>query len=284
MTDVNSVNIDSVINSSIEIETKKIDNELGLNSKVKAITNKKVPIAINLYSSLYHSLAFVSLVKQIEKENISIEAISSQGFGSLLAALYAKEKSASYVEWKLFNLLKQLKEKKIYSQHWYELLKDFISNEFKTMKVEQLKVRLLIPEYLNNNLVIHENKRVADVLNRALSIQKENNFYHQPTFYQSHFDKHSIENAFMISFLPEKVTFKNLSGYDWGVVTRYLGFVLNNTESINILKTSSTEALDELTSISDINSMYFGSIKEYVQSMKTQITKWQEENTESFNN
>lgn len=279
------VNVEMSTDISANVEIDKTQNtsygpSIETAPKIKTKPRSAV-ISLTLYTSMYQSLAFLDLIKKLEKNSINISMISSQGFGSVLAALYAKEKSTSYLEWKLFDLLKRLKGKKIYSKDWSQTINSFISAEFKGLKVNQLKILLLIPEFNGSSLVMNKSEKVSSVLKRAISLKEKSSFMTHPRLYHNDFTKMGADISLMLGFLPQFINFKNLDGYEWGVYTRYLGQVLKSENEVEILRTSKKVELDSLQPLSDINELYSVDLDLYIQTIIERHKQWQEENTNS---
>jgi len=286
-TDLIGVDLDNMGADTVEIDRSK-NVGYGPKQSVGDVTGptKRIPvISLTLYSSIYHSLAILDLIKQLDKKNIKISMISSQGFGSVVAALYAKEKSTSYLEWKLFALLKKLKGQAVYSKVWNRTLGAFIEKEFNNLKVSQLKILFLTPENNNNNkLFLSLTDKVSSVLKRTLNIKSDSNFLSKPKLYSSNLKKLGADLSYSLSFLPARINFNNITGFEWGIYTKYLGFVMSNPEDIRVFRSEKSAPLDQLNSLSDINKLYSSFFEEYTSAIIKDIEQWQEEFTSSSNN
>jgi hypothetical protein len=282
--DITSVSLNTDINESVEIN-KNSKSDYGPSKDVSSEgeqKSRKAIVSLTLYSSIYHSLPFIELIKGIEKKNIHISMISSQGFGSILAALYAKEKSSSYLEWKLFDLLSKLKNEKPYSNKWKNSLNGFVEKEFGKLKVNQLKLLLQVPELIDGKIQLGSNSYVTDVIKTALNLSNKNNFFNKPKNYIEEVDLVGPDLSFNISFIPKSVQFKALSGLEWGIYTRYLGLVMKNDSNIFVMRSDSSGEIDEIKPLTDITKDYSKQIHEYVQMLELKIKDWQEESTTSL--
>jgi hypothetical protein len=282
--DITSVSLNTDDKETLEID-KNSQSDYGPSKEV--ISNeeekkRKAIVSLTLYSSIYHSLPFIEFIKQIEKKNLNISMISSQGFGSVLAALYAKEKSSSYLEWKLFDLLKRIKNLKPYTSEWKEILSVFIKEEFGVLKVSQLKLLLLIPQLVDGKVSLVQNSSVVEVLNSSLNLSNKHNFFYKPKNYIEEVELVGPDLSFSISFIPKVVQFKTLNGLEWGIYTRYLGHVMKSDSSIYVMRSERSSEIDNLEPLSDITKDYAKQINEYVQVLEQKIKEWQEESTTSL--
>ncbi len=261
------------------------NNSFGKSEDVDKMLKEESPkIALTIYSSIYHSLAFLPLIKELEKKKIKLNYVSSQGFGALIAALYAKEASASYLEWKLFDLMKKLRGKKVYSEEWNSTIVNFTQKEFKESKLDQLKVKLLIPEIENRKIVLNEQEKVVDAIRKTIDFKNEKNYFNVPDTYLGAIDRVGVDLNLSCIFIPEQVKFNKIDGYNWGVITKYLGMVMRPLDGIYQLKTTESVELDAEVPLSDLNRFYQDSINNFTQEVSRSIGKWKEENTNHLNN
>ena len=86
-------------------------------------------VAIDLFPALYHSLGYVSTFQELEKQKLKAHIISSSGFTSIIAALYAKYGASNMVEWKTFELYHKLGTTKVYSEKWSVLIEEYLKNK-----------------------------------------------------------------------------------------------------------------------------------------------------------
>lgn len=279
VTEVSTVSLESNRNDSIVIE-KGEDSTALIEEEAKV---KYPKISLSIYSSVYHSLAMVEFFKELEKRKIKINTISSQAFGSVIAALYAKEGSVSSVEWSLFKLLKNLKSEVPYSKKWKDKVNKFIDSEFKSTMSHKMKIKLILPLIDENGQVeFIGNGRIETLLKRQINLAEENHFYRRPQNYHYRIEKFGVDLNLGMSFLPERPRISNIVGYNYGVATKHLGVVLSSKEDISIIKTSSSKELDNLLSLSDISMMYGKGIIQYVDEMEVKIKNWQEDSSASF--
>ena len=270
---------------AIKIKKSNLDSnpENGETEKISKNIKEKPTISLSLYSSLYHSLALLNLLKSIEQEEIKISMISSHGFGSLVVALYAKERSISSVEWSLFKLLKELKDEKMYTPSWRDKVDRFIDDEFKNLRLDQLKVKLVLPQVVAGDKIDFITKgNIASILKRNLLLTAADNFLQKPDIYHYTIERFGIDINLAVSFIPETPSFEHLNGHSYGVITRLLGLVMNSQEDITLIKTTKNLSLDKIYPLADINDSYQDGVNIYVKQISQIYTKWQEDSSSGF--
>lgn len=287
-TDLNSVEISNSPAELIEINKDELFAYGPGRSEgnVQKISNKqrKSIISLVMYTSVYQSLAFLHLIKEIEGRDVRISLVSSQGFGVVIAALYAKEQSASYLEWKLFELFELLKESQVYSKDWQKTINEFSENEFGQLKVNQLKLLLVVPKIVEGKLILIKDEKVVDVIKHSINLRDESHFIVNPRLYHGEFKDFGVDLAFAVSFLPEVIKFDLMNGFEWGLYTRYLGKITQGETSISILHSNKSAPLDQVLPMVEISKRYRRDILEYLKLFDTKVLRWQEESSLHLNN
>lgn len=282
---IESIPVSSVdFESHDEIVIQKSEQELNESVNIENENKQKEPvISLTLYSSLYHSLAILDLLKKIEQEKIQLTYVSSQGFGALIMALYAKNSSVSNVEWSLFKLIKILKGEKIYASGWRNKINGFIDEEFGDLTFEQLKIKLIIPHLVGENKMdFISDGVVAKVLKNNLLLASFDSFFQKPKLYHTVLKRFGIDLSLAVSFIPNAPSFINLNGYNYGLITRFFGLVLSIPEDIIRIGTSETFAMDQLYPLTDINEAYKKDVSEYIKQITQMYKSWKEDSSAGF--
>lgn len=280
--DLDTVDVSSGTGNDLKINEKNSSGygpSIEIDEESRAIKKAREPIvAVVNFSTLYHSLGLVSELKKIESENIKVSVISSYGFGGVIAALYAKERSVSYVEWKLFSLSKKLSSHKIYSEEWTQELTVFLKDEFKDLKTNQLAIQLIVPTLSLGEVVYEQQVGVASVLIESLLMQKENSFFRSPQNFDLKLERDfSLDFIYKTSYLPVTPTITKLNSLQYGLYTSYLGKLLAQPEQFGLLKAPVKQEIDEISLISELENLYEALIDERTQKFKSKIEKWKEE-------
>jgi hypothetical protein len=156
----------------IETNTEStVEKEVTDNVYKKKI--KTSQINLHLGPGLYNTFSYVGFLKGLEKNRIKVTSISGMEMGALMAALYAKHKKSSLVEWELFKLLQGMgAETKVYSEKWRNSLKNLIQSNFARIDFNQLDIELKIPVWEKNHFVWVEEGSVEAALIQSLHLNQ----------------------------------------------------------------------------------------------------------------
>lgn len=201
-------------------------------------SNQKV-IGLFLREGLYLTHGYLSLYRYLEKKKIKPAIQACLGYSCVITSLYAKYGNASQVEWKTFALWKKLKNQKIYSSSWKETLLDFLEQEFKGQRIEEM--RGINVYYLWNN---EKNKLFSlsqgDLLwalkhSVVVDANEEWESSVAGNYIASANDLKSFGADLVIdaSITPSKQLFLNDSGYLIGLYGRLLTLQRRNISTVN---------------------------------------------------
>lgn len=271
-------------NDSLQIDIKNKNGDTNPDEIDPANKIKDPVIVFNLYSTLYHSQAAIYELKSLEQKDINISVISGYGFGGLIAALYAKEKSVSYIEWKLFALTKKLAEEKAYSNGWLEIINNFIQEEFGDKKADQLKIRFAVPEVVNGVVRIDYQSKVTTLIKKSLKLINKTSYYRNGQDFDYELRKYfSVDLIYKAAYLPVTPTLTQLPSLEYGIYTRYLGGLLSRPDDFGLLKAPVKQEIDEIGHINELDDLYRELIDERTQAFEEKIQKWREASTQSLN-
>ena len=141
--------ISVVEESQVEIH----DTELATSTtepEVKAYKQTKTSIALIFGPGLNRTVGYSTFLKALKKQNIEVEMVSGTGMGAIVAAHFASGKTPQKLEWLFFKFFNETRGKKPYSNSWKKSLAEVFLKEFKNVKVENLKIPLVIPVYQKN--------------------------------------------------------------------------------------------------------------------------------------
>ena len=277
---VSTVNLNSPKKEEIIIEKNNFD---PISSVFENEKEKEAKISLTLYSSIYHSLASIELIKELEKKEVTFSLVSSQDFGALIVALYAKSKSISHVEWSLFKLLKNLSREKPYSKNWINIVNTFIDSEFKNLEMKDLSPKLVIVEYDDEKSIQMQTEGVVStLLKRSIDIENKKNYLAQPLIYHHRMERLGGDLNLGISFIPNNPSFDKINGYTYGVITHHLGVVLNEKDDITLFRTEKNLSLDKISPISDIIHLYKKEIESFVEVIIERKKNWQDDSSSRF--
>lgn len=250
--------------------------------QLENLGSREPVIGISIYSTLYNSLSFIHLLKVIEEKEINVSIISANGFSAVLAALYAKEKSASYVEWKIFEMRKGLVGFTPFSTQWRAFLKKFLIKEFKNVQLQQMKALLLVPIINKGSVELKSTGLVSDVLIRSLNLLDETNFIRKASVYTEQLRDFSTDVSIEYYSLSTRPKLSSLEGLNYGLYTKYVGELLNDSE-LDRVSSITQLGLDDFLPLSDIIKNFEDGNNQLIEKLVDKINQWKQENTPSSN-
>ncbi len=279
----NTINLNREGTENVDISINKSDPKY--NEKLEKERREKKKISLTLLPSIYHSLAIIDLLRRIEKEDIEIASLHSFGFGSLILSLYAKEKSASYLEWKLFSLVKSIKGQRPYGPEWKNNLMSFANEEFKNLKISELQIQISplvrnIKELYNQN----KNMKVVEFLDKSLDLENEKGFFNSKLDYIEERNDHL---KYTVAYIGEPVQVTKLNGLHFGIFTQYLGRLMQSTfteDGIYVLRAKAQVALDEVSSTSELTNYFNDKNTEMMNTIIGDYTNDQEDQESNYYN
>jgi hypothetical protein len=172
--------VDIVDSPAVDVQSKPIIETNTETSVEKEVTDnvykkksKTSQISLHLGPGLYNTFSYVGFLKGLEKNRIKVTSISGLEMGALMAALYAKHKKSSLVEWELFKLLQGMgAETKVYSEKWRSSLKNLIQSNFARVDFNQLDIELKIPVWEKNHFIWLEEGNVEAALMQSLHLNQ----------------------------------------------------------------------------------------------------------------
>ena len=250
--EMSTINFDKKTKKSISISEKhgvygpvgsEAVEELSPNEKKNTIT------AVKLMPALYNSFLYVQILKKLEKENIVIDVIESNGFTALIAALYADSESMTDFEWKIFKLYKSLDGQETFSGSWQDKVLDFTKKEFKKKKLFQLKKLLLIPRVSKNELYYNHDLKVSEAMALEIQNRTRKSFYINPTLNEENFKKVSqCDYCFYLSVNSARIKLENYANDQLSIFSKITGLIYKNESKIYIMK-DIKENMDKLNGL-----------------------------------
>lgn len=255
--------------SEISIDSQN-DEVVATKDEVEEVESKSLKTSITIYSSLYASLASIYYFKQLEENNIELERIITNGFSVLVSSLYAKEKSVSSAEWKLFGLLKQLGPEKIYSKKWNSLIKAFASKEFGEMKLSELKIPISFPESGKRELSWVSDMKVTTAIEKNISLLNRKNYLLSPRIFDHKIRELEISNNQSIVFNSTKMNLNIQDEFTWGVITNYLSFI-SKSQNIQSINSKNLIVLDKLYPMVSYQEFFKQEISNNIEGLKEDL-------------
>lgn len=267
-TEFDTVNISKEFHSpKVEtgVEGEDVYGPSAENTPVLSSTpiEKQAIVALDLSPALYQSFSYLKMFSDLEKKKININIIISSGFSAIIAALYAKYKSANRLDWSGYALIRKLeKEKKVFSSSWLKTIELFLKEEFKETGLEQLKVLIAIPTFdeEKNEIILKHTGSIVEAIMDSLRFQRSReSFLLNPS--KSYFGKEKLfgaDKVFRVTSFPKKFKLRTPSGFVLGVYSKLAGFIHYQTNSYMDLSSEKFLYLDEIPNISDLMSSVSG--------------------------
>jgi hypothetical protein len=257
-----------------------IKGELELKQKSKQVSRDPI-IAIHLAPAGYHASGYISFFRKLEKEKIRVNAISAEGFSSVIAALYAKYHDSNRLEWKTYALYGRLKGLDMYSTKWSRELSSFLKEEFKNSRMEQQKSLLIIPLIHKGQLKTYSTGKIRDIVSAAVKLDGDaltSSLLNKKVVFKSEIkEKAAADLVYQITILPDRISFKKPSGYIWGVYSKKAYQLAQSGESFYRLATLGSK-VDELSNISAAVKITRDASEKISQDIALKIEEWKSQN------
>jgi hypothetical protein len=104
---------------------------------------KKIRIGINLGPGLNRVINYVSVLKVLERHNLSPTVVTGTGMGAIVAAMYAEGMTPEVIEWNFYKYFKETKINKPYEKDWIKHVDRVLLSKFKNSKIEETKKSFL---------------------------------------------------------------------------------------------------------------------------------------------
>lgn len=269
---------------SINQESSNYDSTYGPNISQKKIINhtfsqRKPIIALHLAPAAYHASAYISLFRELEKKEIKIKVISSEGFSSVVAALYAKYGNASLTEFKLYDLYSKLSKKDYLSQDWNEILRNFLDKEFKLTKMNQLNLVMVVPFVDNSEIKMLNEQNVSTVIMNTLdflSQKSESSMLSNQVIFEDSLRKCcSPDLIYHVSVLPENLSFDKNNQSLIEIYSQKSLQITRNVKSYFLLDYLNL-SLDRVNKISEIEKNITRSSEKIATFIKAKVDEWKE--------
>lgn len=267
--DLSTINFQNDNKVKINIEKDPLNSYAEkIERKDEKTKVKKRIIAVKLMPALYNSFLYVQLIKKLNKENMDITVIESNGFTSVIAALYANSETVSEFEWKIFKLYKALEGLKTFYGKWQTAVIEFVKKEFQNKKLYQLNKLLLIPRIAKNKAIYNHDLKVSEAISLELQDKTRKTFYINPVFDFSSMKQVShCDYCFNLSVNSKNIKLLNYSSDQLGAFSKITGLVFKNKEKIFILDQVVSE-MDKLNGLEIFYNQYDEKIDKLIDEIK----------------
>lgn len=198
---------------------------------------KKLRIGLSFGPGIYRTINYVSVLKVLERQNLSPDIITGTGFGAIVAAMYAVGMTPEVIEWNFYKYFKEKKKNKIFEQEWIADVDKYLLMKFKSINIEDAKKKFYITLYDHKTRKTYYfdkgNIRDLLLLNLRLStnaIKSKGGQMYSAAFENEVFNDHLLrqlgaEFTIAIDSLGTKVDFDNANEFLFGVYGKTAGRV-----------------------------------------------------------
>lgn len=181
----------------------------------KAVPKKsKGPSALMISAGLYRSVSAISLFRELKVIDKVPPVLIGHGLSAVVVAYFAFGYQADFIEWKFFQFVEKVKNKKPFSEDWNELFASVLLKEIESKNIEEAQLTLVIP-------VWNKVKRKIEYLKRGSlknALMANINYYgRQETIFEPAMSYGFIDTKFLKSLGINKVYALDLlsSGISW---------------------------------------------------------------------
>jgi hypothetical protein len=111
------------------------------------VENRKLRIGLSLGPGMYRTINYVSLLKILERQNLTPSVITGTGFGAIVAAMYATGMTPESIEWSFYKYFKEKNKNKLYDSDWVSEIDETFLTKFKSMNIQETKRKFFITLY-----------------------------------------------------------------------------------------------------------------------------------------
>lgn len=271
---------------NIDDQTKQFDQVYGpsfkdLNQNTQEVKTPSPIVAIHLAPAGMQISGYLSLFNELESRNIKINIISGEGLSTIIAALYAKYQNSAMLEWKLYELFGKIKNSQFLSNQWKIKLKDFLEEEFKDTKMNQLSSLLIFPLEISGELKLVDDYLIIKGLMSSLEInpkQYNSSLLNEKVDYSDFISKKFNPDIIIqvgiytndVSFKESNVILRDIYSKKLTSLSKKSEFFLN-LENLNF-------PLDQVNNISVARKRTASSAKSIVNKIEEKIIKWKNSN------
>lgn len=109
--------------------------------------SKKLRIGLALGPGLYRTINYVSLLKFLERQNLSPQMITGTGFGAIVAAMYASGMTPEMIEWNFYRYFKEKRKHRPYEEEWLEEIDTLLIDKIKSKNIQDTPKKFYMTLY-----------------------------------------------------------------------------------------------------------------------------------------
>lgn len=109
--------------------------------------SKKLRIGLALGPGLYRTINYVSLLKFLERQNLTPQIITGTGFGAIVAAMYASGMTPEMIEWNFYRYFKEKRKHRLYEEEWLEEIDSLLIEKIKSKSIQDTRKKFYMTLY-----------------------------------------------------------------------------------------------------------------------------------------
>lgn len=111
---------------------------------------RKLKVGLSLGPGLHRAIAYIELLKELEKNNIKLEVITGTEMGAVVAALYAAGTTPEAIEWMFFKYFREENREKYYEKSWISLIDKHFLMKIKNKEIKETRIKFYITLFDHN--------------------------------------------------------------------------------------------------------------------------------------
>ncbi len=197
--------------------------------------HKKLRIALNLGPGIYRTVNYVSVLKLLERKNLSPDILTGTGMGAVIAAMYASGMTPEVIEWNFYKYFKDKRNNKPFEKDWINEIDEAFMGKFKKLNIQDTKRKFYITLYdrITNKTYYFEKGNIRELLLLNLRLMNNSAEPSRGVKYTAAFEKEvfnarllrqlGAEFAIAVDCLGTKIDFENTNEYLIGVFSKTAG-------------------------------------------------------------
>ena len=215
---INTIDLDPSAEMPSDIEEQILQPE-----EPAATVQANLNTGLFLSPGLFRSFKMLATLGVIEKEQGLPSVLSGLEWGLITALYIGKNGDLELAEWEMFDLAKKLKNIAPNSKEWKTILKEKLEADFKEIRLEDLKIKVLLPVWDKKSGILYYAR--GKVLTFIDSLVESNALHCEkycPAYLKNKMDLRGLRSLkagpwILINYLTPPL-FSKMQGYDIGVM------------------------------------------------------------------
>ncbi len=197
--------------------------------------SRKLRMGLSLGPGLYRAINYVSVLKFLERQNLSPQVITGTGFGAIVAAMYASGMTPEVIEWNFYRYFKEKRKYRPYDSEWLEEIDTLLLEKLKNKNIQDTSKKFYITLYSSKTKKTYyfDKGNIRDLLLMNLKLSNSVNTSKKGNQYTAAFEnevfnarlmkKLGVDFAIGADILGSKFDFEDSNEFLIGVYGRVAG-------------------------------------------------------------